>query len=235
MNLVLVEPAELVDGVATLGGRRAKHVYEVHRAREGDTLRAGVVGGRVGEALVRRATPDAVELALTLDADPPPPLAIDLVVALPRPKFLLRVLQAASSLGVKRVVVVNAARVEKSFFGSPSLEPEAIREHCLLGLEQARDTVLPEVLVRERFRPFVEDEAPALWSGAKKLVAHPTAPRGNFPKLSGERAVVAIGPEGGWVPFEVELLAKAGFEPFTLGERILRVDVAVTYALAKLS
>jgi 16S rRNA (uracil1498-N3)-methyltransferase len=122
--------------------------------------------------------------------------------------------------------------VEKSYFDSPVLEPRAMRELLMVGLEQARDTQLPEVLVRKRFRPFVEDELDALWPRTARFVAHPAA--GIAASPGAERAVVAIGPEGGWVPFELDLLRGRGFTPFTLGPRPLRVEVALPYALGML-
>lgn len=45
---------------------------------------------------------------------------------------------------------------------------------------------------------------------------------------------LAIGPEGGWIPYEVELLAKAGLTPVQLGDRILRVETAVTAMLSRI-
>jgi RsmE family RNA methyltransferase len=87
--------------------------------------------------------------------------------------------------------------------------------------------------VRNRFRPFVEDELEALFPLGERLVAHPAAPA-PAPRREG-RAVIAVGPEGGWVPFEIELLEQRGFAPFSLGPRPLRVEVAVAYALGALS
>jgi RsmE family RNA methyltransferase len=162
--------------------------------------------------------------------EPPPRAGIDLLLALPRPKALRKVLPAVASLGVDRVVLLNAARVEKSFWGASALA-EA-RELMLLGLEQARDTRLPELLVRERFRPFVEDELDALLSGMPRLLAHPDAPA--LAARPAGRFALAIGPEGGWVPFELELLKAYGFTLFSLGPRPLRVEVAVPYALGAL-
>ena len=89
------------------------------------------------------------------------------------------------------------------------------------------------MLVRERFRPFVEDELEGLFTGATRLLAHP-ASTGSAPPFKG-RALLAVGPEGGWVQFEIELLRERGFIPFTLGPRPLRVEVAVPYALGALS
>ncbi len=233
MNLLIFQPEDLrEDGTVRLSGRRLRHALEVLRAAEGDLLRVGLLGGQTGTAEVLRAAGDELVLRPSLTEAPPLRPGIDLLLALPRPKALRKVLPAAASLGVDRIVLVNAARVEKSYFESRVLEPESIRELLLLGLEQARDTRLPEVLVRERFRPFVEDEIDALWPLAQRLIAHPGARAA--PARDPRRVALAVGPEGGWVPFEIELLAARGFEPFTLGPRTLRVEVAVAYALGAL-
>ena len=238
MNLVLLEPDDLAGDEAVLRGRRARHVREVHRVRPGDVLQVGLVGSLVGDGTVLAVEGDEVRLRVHLCRAPPARSGIDLLLALPRPKVLKRLLAATASLGVERVVLVNAARVEKSYFDSPFLAPDALREALVLGLEQARDTVLPEVRLRPRFRPFVEDELPSWWPApAPKLVAHPASESG----LEGcevgrarSKVVVAVGPEGGFVPFELDLLARAGFTAFTLGERILRVDTAVVAVVAQL-
>jgi RsmE family RNA methyltransferase len=152
---------------------------------------------------------------------------------------LRRVLQAVASLGARRIVLVNAQRVEKSYFDTPFLEPGELERNLVLGLEQARDTVLPELLVRKRFKPFVEDELEVLWPKAtcSRLLAHPGAmggpARASLGK-SGSPAVLAIGPEGEWIPYEVELLEAYGFTPFCLGPRILRVETAVPFAFGQI-
>ena len=240
MNLILLFPGDLApDGTARLAGRRARHVHEVHRARVGDELVVGLRNGAVGSGTVLSVAPEEVRLAVVLDGAPPPSVGLDLLLAMPRPKVLRRILQAAASLGAKRLVLVNAARVEKSYFDTPFLQPEEIERNLVLGLEQARDTLLPEVLIRPRFRPFAEDELDTLWPrGAfERLLAHPA----DAPALGAEEAprvgpcsVVAIGPEGGWVPFETDLLEERGFARFTLGPRVLRVETAVAFAFGQL-
>lgn len=239
MNLILLFPDDLAsDGTVRLTGRRARHVHEVHRARVGDTLTVGLVDGQVGQGTVLSVEPDEVRLAVNLSEAPPPPAGLDLLLAMPRPKVLRRVLQSAASLGAHRIVLVNAQRVEKSYFDTPSLAPGEIERNLVLGLEQARDTAMPEVLVRKLFRPFVEDELDAFWPRAAcaRLVAHPAAARGpegcDLGK-AGAPAVLAIGPEGGWIPFELDLLAAHGFSPFGLGPRILRVETAVPFAFGQ--
>ncbi|MBA1381520.1 16S rRNA (uracil(1498)-N(3))-methyltransferase [Pseudomonas brassicacearum] len=234
MNLLLLEEADFIgpDRVV-LSDRRFTHMQEVHRSVVGDSLRVGRIGGLMGTAQVLRLDPREAELQVTLDQPPPAKLPLTLVLALPRPKMLRRVFQTVATMGVPRVVLVNSYRVEKSFWQTPFLEPEAIREQLILGLEQARDSVLPEIVIEKRFKPFVEDRLPAIVEGTLGLVGHP----GNHPpcpRALTEPVTLAIGPEGGWIPYEIDLLGKAGLQPVQLGERILRVETAVTALLARL-
>jgi RsmE family RNA methyltransferase len=136
-------------------------------------------------------------------------------------------------MGVPKVILVNSYRVEKSFWQTPFLEPAAIREQLILGLEQARDSVSPEIVIEKRFKPFVEDRLPAIVDGTLGLVGHP----GDFPACPRgveQPVTLAIGPEGGWIPYEIDLLRASGMNPVQLGERILRVETAVTALLARL-
>ncbi|CAI8898203.1 Ribosomal RNA small subunit methyltransferase E [Pseudomonas sp. IT-93MI4] len=234
MNLLLLEEADFIaaDRVV-LRDRRLTHMQEVHHSEVGDSLRVGRINGLMGSAELLRLEAGEAELRVTLDQSPPTKLPLTLVLALPRPKMLRRVFQTVATMGVSKVILVNSYRVEKSFWQTPFLEPEAIRENLILGLEQARDTVLPEVIIEKRFKPFVEDRLPAISEGTLGLVGHP----GNYPpcpRALSEPVTLAIGPEGGWIPYEIDLLGKSGLQPVQLGERILRVETAVTALLARL-
>lgn len=234
MNLLLLEEADFIapDRVI-LRDRRLTHMQDVHRSVVGDSLRVGRIGGLMGSAQLLRLEADEAELRITLDQPPPAKLPLTLVLALPRPKMLRRVFQTVAAMGVPKIVLVNSYRVEKSFWQTPFLEPQAIREQLILGLEQARDSVLPDIIIEKRFKPFVEDRLPALTQGTLGLVGHP----GNYPPCPrglDEPVTLAIGPEGGWIPYEIDLLGIAGLQPVQLGDRILRVETAVTALLARL-
>jgi RsmE family RNA methyltransferase len=235
VNLLLLEDADFVGpDRARLTGRRLKHLHEVHRAAAGDRLRVGRLGGQMGEGQLLALDDDHAELQVSLTQAPPAKLPLTLVLALPRPKMLKRTLQTIAAMGVPRLVLVNSYRVEKSFWQTPFLEPEAIREQLILGLEQARDTLLPEVLIEKRFKPFVEDRLPALAAGSLGLIGHP-GDHPPCPRAVEGAVTLAIGPEGGWIPYEVALLGQAaGLMPVQLGERILRVETAVPALLARL-
>ncbi len=237
MNLILLRPEEIRDQEASFNDHRAEHLRAVLKSRPGDTIRVGIINGLIGAALILQLDQTGARLRLaSCRTAPPPPTAVDLILALPRPLILKRVLAQAAALGVKRIMLINANRVEKSFFRSSQLGPEQIETHLRQGLEQAVDTRLPQVSIHPRFRPFVEDELPRLlpdYQGG--LVAHPEAPQtiGEINPAPGRR-LLAVGPEGGWVDFEIERFQTQGFIPFSLGPRILRVDTAVPVLLAQL-
>jgi RsmE family RNA methyltransferase len=234
MNLLLLEPSELSPGgEARLSGRRARHVREVLRCSPGDRIAAGLVGGLTGEAEVLASSIDELVLRTALDRPPPPPSPVSLLLALPRPKILRKVLQAVAAMGVKRLVLLGSYRVEKAYWSSPLLAPEALRQELLLGLEQGKDTALPALTLERFFKPFVEDRLEEALPGAR-LLADPHAD-GMLERhaVPTGRVTIAVGPEGGWTPYEAAELERRGFAPFSLGPRPLRVDQAVPFIVGQ--
>jgi len=235
VNLILLHDDDFVSGSSVrLTGRRRKHILEIHRPAVGDELAVGRLGGLIGKGRITATTSLAVEMEVALGKAPPAPLPVNLVLALPRPKVIKRVLLSVASLGVKRLYFINGFRVEKSYWQSPVLKPDGIREALVLGLEQARDTMLPEVCLRPLFKPFVEDELPALIRGTLALIAHPGVGAG-CPHAVAQPVTLVIGPEGGFIPYELEKLAAAGCRPIQIGARILRVETAIPFILGRLS
>ncbi|MEA1921764.1 MAG: 16S rRNA (uracil(1498)-N(3))-methyltransferase [Pseudomonadota bacterium] len=232
MNIVILEDADFVgERRVVLDGRRFAHIVNVLKSKIGDCLRVGRLNGDLGSGVIVELFGSRVELEIDLDHAPPPPLPVCLLLALPRPKVLRRVLAAAVTMGVKEIFLFNSWRVEKSYWQTPWLAPESLREISLLALEQAGDTRLPEIFLKSRFRPFAEDEVPLLARGRDAWLLHPQTGSG-LSKMGGRApALVVVGPEGGFIPFEVEMLAAAGLEIVSLCPRILRVEQAVPAVL----
>ncbi|MEA2572537.1 MAG: hypothetical protein QOI24_4538 [Acidobacteriota bacterium] len=232
MNLILLFEEDFVSATRVrLAGRRLEHVTNVHRAAAGDELTVGVLDGRIGRGVVMSLEP--LELEVTLDRDPPPKLPLTLVVALPRPKVLNRVVAAAASMGVRRVCLINAWRVEKSYWSSPRLSPENLRAQSILGIEQSRDAILPTITTHRLFRQFVEDELPSIAEESLRLVAHPAASE-LLPRNVDRDVTLVIGPEGGFIEAELASLDRAGFHAATLGARILRTETAIAAAVGRM-
>lgn len=238
MNLLLIEPDEVDGARARITGPRAEHARQVLGVAVGRRLRVGVVGGPLGEGEVVEVGPRVVELALVLEAEAPPRPTLDVVLAVPRPKTLAKLVPDLVSMGIDRLFLIRTWKVEKPYLESPLLSPDGYGPLLRAGAMQGRLTHLPEVHVAPLFRPWIEDEAPQLFAGAGvRWVLHPTAPRTTAQLgavAAAERAVVALGPEAGFVDFEVERFVAAGFTPLSLGARPLRVEVAAVATLAQL-
>ena len=236
MNLVLFEENELAGDRVVLTGRRANHIGSILGLVAGDTLRIGQVNGKLGRGEIIETDNRSVTIRVALDRDPQPGAGVELILALPRPIMLQRILKQATVFGVRRFHLIRSARVEKSFFHSPVLQPEKIHSLLLEGLEQAMDTRLPEVVIHHRFKPFVEDVVPHLTG--QGIIAHPgLSARLQDVVFGGGQAgriVLAVGPEGGWNDFELECFREQGFTGFSMGSRILHVDMAVVALLAQL-
>lgn len=236
MNLLLLKDSDFTaPGRATVSGRRLEHVRKVLRLKPGAKLKAGLLGGRVGEAEIASLSASSLELAgCVFDKEPPPPLPLSLIVALPRPQSLKKLLHFVASSGVKELLLIASARVEKSYWTSSALLPEAVAEEIELGLEQGVDVVPPRIELRKSFKSFVEDELPGLFPDALKFIAHP-GPYELCPSCAGRKAVLAIGPEGGFLDKELASFEKAGFKGVSAGARILRVEFAAAFLAGLLS
>lgn len=235
MNRLLLQPNEIAaDGTARLTDHRHRHIRTVLSGQPGDTLKVGILNGRCGHATI--AASDATETRLSdivCEQSPPSKLPLTLLLALPRPKAARRICRTAAELGIEHLVLLNSYRVEKSYWQSPLLTQDKILGYFREGLEQAGDTVLPTLQIEKRFKPFVEDRLPGMISGRRALLAHPYA-GAETAAASKEPSILAVGPEGGFIPYEVEKLEQAGMRGISLGPRILRVETAVPTLLAKL-
>ncbi|MEB3165711.1 MAG: 16S rRNA (uracil(1498)-N(3))-methyltransferase [Cyanobacteriota bacterium] len=233
MNIVLLQAEDwLEDGVAVLRDRRAVHLREVLKVAVGDSIRVGLLGGLCGRAVIEAIDASGVRLRVELSEPPPARHRFVIALALPRPKMLRRILRQCAEFGVADLHLIHSARVEKSYWQSPLLRPERLQEALLMGLERSRDTIAPRVHLHRRFRPFVEDQLPAICAGRPCWIADWGAPLA-LADAPPQPALVMIGPEGGFVPFEVQLAEAVIARRVSLGERILSVDTAFTSVLAQ--
>lgn len=233
MNLLLLNKDSITDHTVTLTDlRQLKHIQQHLKLNVGDSIKIGVRDGLKGTATVASLSDTALILDTILLTEPPPPkLPLNLIIALPRPKVLRRLIMDAVTLGAERIILLHSYRVEKSYWQSPFLQQ--IDDYIQLGLEQAGDTVWPQVVLKQRFKPFVEDELPALCQDKIALVAHPYAVQ-RCPVQIEQPCVLVIGCEGGFIPYEIGLLQKNGCQPVSLGARILRTETAVAHLIGRL-
>lgn len=203
-------------------------------AEAGDAPRGDEVGR--GEVLALGA--GWCRLRVVLERPAPPPLPVHLILAVPRPKVLLRTLAIAASFGVERIELTNSWRVDKSYLGSPALLAESLGRALRDGAEQGGTPRLPAIAVHQRFMAMLDGypaEAPRD-PARRYLVAHPGAthfleevarPGARLP------LTLAIGPEGGWIQRELDTFVARGFSAVSLGPSILRVEAAIAALLGQ--
>ncbi len=231
MNLLLVEPAELREGRCVLTDRRAVHLRGVLGVTPGSIIKMGVLGGAIGTGEVLADDPSGIALHFTSTGAPAPQMAIDLLLAMPRPKVLARVIEACAAFAIRRIDLTNAWRVDKSYLKSPKLAPAALAMDARLGAEQGATTHLPEIHVHDRLMELLDTRFAT--PGPGRLLAHPHAPPIER-AVGGGASVLAIGPEGGWIERELETFKERGFIPCSIGAPILRTESAVSAALGQL-
>lgn len=247
---------------------RTSHASKILCLRNGDRIRAGVVSDDSNEGMLTDAASiewipqGKVKKAEPLANGDPPGLlkihlrslkpssdklalpAVSLILALPRPLQLGRILPMIAQLGVDRLVLTEARKVPKDYFGSHLFRGKLLTERLIEGLCQAGDARLPRVQVVRHLNNFLSQDLDALFPSSlyARILAHPqrddapASPRVRdvqFPNNQSPRLVLAVGPEGGWEePDEIQLWCSHGFQQITMGDRVLRSDCAVVSLLA---
>ena len=198
--------------------------------------------------------------ASSLQINEVPP--VDLILACPRPIRLERLLPVIACMGVGKLILVGATKVEKSYWGAQLFrQPDTVQNYLEEGLSQAcSDYRLPKVIIEQKLHLFlgskdgkIEGTIDALFPPDEyiRVVAHPPVPSdassANKQSLGSMRmtqlqreklvkakkkVVVAIGPEGGWTDSEMHAFLRREFQPVHAGERVLRTDMAVPALLA---
>ena len=240
MNRILFEADEIKNDVATFGGERAEHVMKVLHGEVGQVLKTGEINGPIGTSEITNISclPSSVSSpSITVSCSHTEKSLvpwIDLILAPPRPRVMKRLLPQLAALGVGRIFLVGAKKVEKDFWGATLLKPENYRPLLIDGLMQAGTSILPTLETRRNFRKFVKEELDALFPSHTRIIAHPYDGTQTLKHSNTQTLLLAIGPEGGWTDDEVALLEEHGFTRYSLGSRILRTDTATVALLAQL-
>ena len=243
MNRILFETDEIRDGIATFGGERAEHVMNVLHGEVGQILKTGEVNGKIGTGEIIECSNVrmfesgndglVIKVRCNHQEESLGPW-VDLILAPPRPRVMKRLLPQLATMGVGRIFLVGAKKVEKDFWGATLLKPENYRPLLIDGLMQAGTSILPTLETRRNFRKFVREELDTLFPSSTRIIAHPYDGTQTLKHSNTQTLLLAIGPEGGWTDEEVALLEEHGFARYSLGSRILRTDTATIALLAQL-
>ena len=233
MNIVLLDPRQTESELWNItASRQIEHLKTHVGVQVGDTLKVGIREGKRYFTEIVEITEHSIRVKPLQEESIPEKLPVTLVVAMPRPKVLRRLMMDAVTMGVEKLILIHSYRVDKSYWQTPFLQQ--IEHYITLGLEQAGDTIAPEIEIYKRFKPFTEDILPKLINeNCSAYVAHPYTTE-KMPFAIEHSGIVLIGPEGGFIPYEVDLLIKNGCQAVSLGNRILRTETAISYVLGRL-
>ena len=229
MNIILFEESEL-DTPFRRDDQRMVHLLEVLRRLPGDATDVGLVDGCRGKAVLRSVSEDRVELEFSWQEEPEPLLPIDLIAGLCRPQTSRKILQEATSLGVRRIHFVATDRGEPSYAMSKLWTTDEWRQCIRAGVEQAFSTRFPEV----RFDLTLAESIEAVGNVPGRIcLDNYEATLGMREAAAGHTALVlAVGSERGWSARERDLFRKYDFRLAHLGERPLRTETAAIAAVS---
>ncbi|CAM2905416.1 16S rRNA (uracil(1498)-N(3))-methyltransferase [Acinetobacter celticus] len=233
MNIVLLDPRQTESPIWMISAKRQLEHLRTHvNVQVGDSLKVGIRGGKRYLTEVLSVTEQQIQLQPIHEETVPKKLPVTLIVAMPRPKVLRRLVMDSVTLGVEKIILLHSYRVDKSYWQTPFLQQ--LNQYIDLGLEQAGDTIAPKIEVYKRFKPFVEDILPTLIrADCPAYVAHPYVEM-KMPAGIQQGCTVVIGPEGGFIPYEIDLLIKNGCQAVSLGNRIIRTETVIPYVLGRL-
>ena len=237
MNLVLLFPEDFISPTQVrLTGEKAKHVREVLRVEIGNYIKVGCAQGDLGQGRVLALSESDVILDVSLSSEGQPiSPSLSLILALPRPQTLKKVLETVSCFGMDRLMLIATGRVEKSYFQSRLLKNNEWMKFVHRGVEQGGHTKIPSMSLHHSFREFLLNMDSWLPPQAQKVLLDPGARETLWDVgLSKTMPLVfAMGPEGGWLDQEIKEFTGCGFHSIQLGRAILRVENAVCAFLAQ--
>lgn len=231
MNMLLIEE-ESPNNIYIIKGKQFTHIKDHLKIDIGENFIAGILNSKIGKAKVLSIGEESLKIQFYPEKNPPKPINIKLIMAIPRPKVLKRVLKHIVTFGIKEIYLINSWSVEKSFLKSSIIKNREFDKYIKDGLEQSVDTIYPKIEIYEQFKPFVEDILPEISKNCVKYLAHPKNAV-DAPYKIKEKTIVAIGPDRGFNNFEVKKFEKQKFKTVTLGDRILHQESAIPYILGR--
>ena len=223
------------DGVVPLPDDEAHHLIRVLRLRGGEDV--VVFDGRGREWAARLATRGRKDAAIEIGAErvptPEPAVDVTLAIGVLKGDQMDTVVRDATALGVRRIAALASAHVtvpERAWRG------EAARTRwtrvAVAAAKQSRRAVVPDIAAVASFDACLERARDAALYIAVEPVRAVEASNGAAGTPA--RAVVLVGPEGGWSADEVARALAGGAEAIDLGPRTLRAELVPAVLLSAL-
>jgi 16S rRNA (uracil1498-N3)-methyltransferase len=221
---------------ATIEGDTAHHLGRVLRAQQGQLYELSD-GQQVRLGRIEKVARDRVDFTL-LEQIPAHQPAIDVTLLLSIVKFdaFEWAIEKATELGVSTIVPLAAARSEKALLAAAGKRAERWKKLLAEASQQSRRVRMP--ILQSAFQPTQAFSAQPV--GATKVILSEQPDATTLRQIlqnepANRKAVLAIGPEGGWTEAELSAARTRDFREASLGRLILRTETAVAAALASIN
>jgi 16S rRNA (uracil1498-N3)-methyltransferase len=224
---------EIRRGFAELSGSDAEHLVRVLRAEPGEVYEISD-NNHAYLAKIESVRKSSIifqvieELSVTAGAAP-----LCLFPAIFKFDRFEWMIEKATELGVTRIEPFSAVRSERGLAQATAKRITRWEKIALEASQQSRRKKLPEIVVAEGLDIILtrELEWKILLDESKSapplLALVESAKRGAVDRIG-----VLLGPEGGWTEGERNMIAKAGWNPCSLGATTLRAETAAIAALS---
>lgn len=227
-----VDPQQVKKNIFFLEGEEFRHAVRVLRKKVGDSLAAVDGLGNCYEGQIEEITKTQlkVRVAFQKQNKGEPKLFLTLAQAVPKGSFFDWVVEKGTEIGVS---AFQPMLTKYSLF-DPSSRIERWRHKALSAMKQCGRSRCPEILSPLEFSYLIDNN-----SDIPAFIAHEGFQNSSDTDLaavlkSPYRAIVFIGPEGGFSQEEFDLAVKNGVQPISLGSRRLRSETAGVVAAVKL-
>lgn len=212
-------------GILPIEMDEAHYVRDVLRLSIGATVTVADGRGNRGEATLVEVAPRRLGLDVRSLTTTPAAAPLIALLGLPKPALVDEALQLGTEAGLTELWLFPTTYSPP---GRPRLD--RLERIALASTRQSRREILPVIRIFDSLEAVLSALPPAGVGGPNRWIAAPGADGAPSPSQHG--AVVAIGPEAGFSPFESETFAGAGFTTVCLGPHILRAPTAVAVATA---
>lgn len=241
MNLlILSEKDQISNNQFIISDHRSEHILDILKLSTGSQINLGLINKFTGTGIIEKIDKNKITIIIhESNIKTKAKQNIDIICALPRPQTIKKILFICGMTAIRNIYFIRANRVEKSFFQSPLLDEKEYSKHLIEGMSQGKQIFLPQVSFHSKFKPFFEDYLPENIDKNKnsfKLLPDMEADFSLDKNMIKNQTdlLLAIGPEGGWVPFEIEMMESLGFRKFKLSDYTLRVEHALMASISQL-
>jgi 16S rRNA (uracil1498-N3)-methyltransferase len=224
LQRVVVAPSQINGQIIQLEKAQTHYLQRVLRLQVGDRFIAMDGAGQTW--LVEIGEPNSTIIE-SLMVDSELPNAVTLAIALPKGSGFDDVVRQVTELGVTRIVPIVSDRTQLQPNDKKYARWQKIAEEAA---EQSERAIVPTIAAPITWKQYLNqspscDDRFLCWERRDSPGLLDVLPATGTIEL-------AIGPEGGWTTAEVEGAIAVGYQPVSLGKRILRAVTASVAVMA---